>query len=1047
MAVSDAVVPFGLYEEVLSEWRQAQLKHPGRELAAETRELDPAESYAAFANYLRLVTLRALDSMEGDDKLARQLELCNRIVRATREAGAHVATPDATVVSPARLLLSVGERHGSGRSSRPDTALALSCLLTGTRRDPSLVSQIKKELRSADRVDILCSFIKWSGLRMLEEELRAFTARKATRLRIITTSYMGATDLKAVDLLHALPRTEVRVSYDTHRTRLHAKAYMFHRMTGFGSAYVGSANLSHAAMTDGLEWSVKVSQYETPHIWEKVTATFETYWNDEEFVPYSVAERDRLRRALAEERSGDARDVDAPVFDLRPYRFQEEILDRLHAERVYQGRERQLVVAATGTGKTMIAAFDYRRWSREMRQPHGSWPTLLFVAHREEILKQSLRTFRAVCRDHNLGDLLVGGRVPTQEQHLFASIQSYHARGLSRLAADHFDYVVVDEFHHAAAESYGTLLDHVRPKVLLGLTATPERADGLEVLRYFDGHISAEIRLPDAINRRLLCTFQYFGISDEVDLSDVRWKRGGYDRDALDAKYTGNAIRAGLVVDKVRSLLLDVRRARGIGFCVSIKHAEFMAAWFNHAGIPAQALSANSSTEDRRAAQHRLARGEINFTFVVDLYNEGVDIPEVDTVLFLRPTESLTVFLQQLGRGLRLYEGKDCLTVLDFVGQAHRNYRWDLRYRALLEEPSSLIDQLENGFSHLPAGCSLHLERQARAYVLDNVKRALKQSKHTLIDELKTFAEGLGRRPGLEEFLRFFGLETEDIYRKRMSWSRLQAHAGLIDAFDDPDETALTKGLRRLQHICSAEQIGHLLAALRDKGTGTGMGTVSEVRLLTMLHASLWPAAHRPTNLAEAGARLQANPHHCRELMELLEHRLGRIASVPPPLALPFECALTLHALYTRDEVLAALGRWTLEHQPQFREGVLHLKELRADAFFITLDKTDRDYSPTTMYRDYALNERLFHWQSQSTTSVESPTGQRYIHHAERGHTILLFVREHKRVGSGLSAPYYFLGPAHYESHEGSRPINFVWRLDHPMPASIVRQTARLGVA
>jgi len=1029
---------------VLTAGRQGELKTAGA--LAERRVLDAGESYAALADYLRRVIADAFDGLDGEGKLTRQIELCNHIVKLLHDAHPELLDADHTVASPGELLLSItGGAEGTALKApeRPDTPLAFGCLLTGTRLDPSLVSQIKKEIRSAERVDILCSFIKWSGLRIIEDELAAFVTQPEARLRVITTSYMGATDLKAIEHLAALPNTEVRVSYDTHRTRLHAKAYTFHRETGFGAAYVGSANLSQAAMTDGLEWTVKISQYETPHLWQKITATFDTYWNDAEFVPYGEEDRSRLQAALQEERTTAADGTTPYVFDLRPYGFQAEILDRLAAERELQQRNRHLVVAATGTGKTMVAAFDYRAWWKEASCPDGRRPRLLFVAHREEILKQSLHTFRAVLRDHNFGDLLVGGREPAQTDYLFVSIQSYNSRGLNSHPPDHYGYVVVDEFHHAAAASYEQLLGHIKPQVLLGLTATPERADNLDILKHFGGHISAEIRLPDAINRKLLSPFQYFGITDAVDLSDVRWRRGGYDASELDRVLTGNDIRAQLIIDKVRERLLDPELARGLGFCVSIAHANYMAERFRQAGIPAEALSADSPADQRRTVQDRLVRREINFIFVVDLYNEGVDLPEVDTVLFLRPTESLTVFLQQFGRGLRLCDDKDCLTVLDFVGQAHRSFRWDLRLRALLaDRETSLIDQIEQEFTRLPAGCTLQLERQARQYVLENVRRAVRQSHSTLVAELRTYAEGLGRMPRLAEFVEFFKLDLDDIYR-RTSWSRLCVEAGIRNDFADPDEADLAKGLRRIQHIASPEQIRRLQPILEGESRFETGGDESLRRWLMMLHLSLWPLSRRPESISAGQQRLASNPVLQAELADLLRFKLEQISSVPPRLMLPFVCPLSLHASYTRDEILAGLGHWTLETQPQMREGVLHMQTLPADVFFVTLDKTEKDYSPTTMYRDYAINERLFHWQSQSTTSVESPTGQRYIHHAERGHTILLFVREHKRI-NGLAAPYYFLGPADYQSHEGSRPISIVWRLRHPMPATLRRRTARL---
>ena len=705
-------LPAGLYEAVVDrglDHRVGELK--GRGYSADFEPLDEGDSHAVLADHIRRLVREALDGLTGDERIERQASLCDQLILLLIDGQ---QTEESLIVHPARRLLGVWPTgpEGPRRPERPDTPLALGCLLAGTRLDPSLVSQLRKELASADRVDILCSFIKWSGVRILEEDLRAFASRPGARLRVLTTSYMGATDLKAVDLLQALPNAEVRVSYDTHRTRLHAKAYLFNRDTGFSTAYIGSANLSRPALTEGLEWTVKVSRYESPHLWDRVAATFETYWEDGEFTPYGPEERSRLKAALEQERgSGESPSGEAFTFDLRPYAFQQEILDRLDAERRVQGRDRQLVVAATGTGKNA-----HRRLRLPMVVPANrvsvlamdDRPRLLFVAHREEVLRQSLQAFRAVLRDPNFGDLLVGGREPEQLDHLFATVQSYNSRGLHSLPADRYDYVVVDEFHHAAAPSYERLLTHIRPRVLLGLTATPERADGLDVLRHFGGHLSAQIRLPDAINRKLLAPFQYFAVTDTEDLAGLRWQRGGYRAEDLDRVYTGNDLRAALVIEKVRSLLLDPRRARGLGFCVSVAPAAFMARKFNEAGVPAECLSADTPDAERRTARDRLRDRRVNFLFVVDLYNEGVDIPEVDTVLFLRPTESLTVFLQQLGRGLRMSEDKECLTVLDFVGQSHRGFRFDLRYRALLTDPAVRVDeQVEHGF-HAPAGRLLH---------------------------------------------------------------------------------------------------------------------------------------------------------------------------------------------------------------------------------------------------------------------------------------------------------------------------------------------------
>ncbi len=885
---------------------------------------------------------------------------------------------------------------------------------------------------------------------MILDDLRGLVSQTtddgSPRLRLITTSYMGATDPKAIDALSALPNTQVRVSYDTKRTRLHAKAYLIHRATGFGCAYVGSANLSHAALSEGLEWTSKISQYELPHLWAKVAGTFETYWNDIEFEPYTNESRPKLRQAIQRERKGGWREDGLPLahFNLHPYPYQEEILDIFSAEREVQGKYRHLLVAATGTGKTMVAAFDYSRWS-SAQEVHGHRPSFLFIAHREEILSQALGTFRAVLRDQNFGDLLVGGRDPGQQMHLFCSIQSYNSRHLVALPPEHFDYVVVDEFHHAEAPSYLRLMNHLRPKVLLGMTATPERADGLDVFRWFDGEASAEIRLPDAINRRLLCPFQYFGITDCVDLDGLTWQRGGYDVRQLDQLYTGNDARAGLVLDKVRELLLDPEQARGLGFCVSVAHASFMARFFTDHGLPAMALSAQSDDEERRLAQQKLVRREVNFLFVVDLYNEGVDIPVADTVLLLRPTESLTVYLQQLGRGLRLHEEKECLTVLDLIGAQHRRFRFASRLRALSSEPTVRLDQeVEQGFPHLPAGCAIRLERVAQQQVLENIRQSLHLRRPQMVSEMKELGRHLGRPPTIREAVEYLHTELDELL-KRGLWSRLLADAELLDAPQDRDEELLAKGIRRLAHIDDPHQIQFLLRWLRNGNAATADPLVD--RRMTLLFVTLFGAESNGWSAERAFRRLRENAAAYRDLITVLEYRLHaahtRFESIKPALSGP----LALHATYTRDEILVGLGHWTLERRPDFREGVLHMPNAKTDVFFVTLHKTETAYSPTTMYEDYAISDRLFHWQSQSTTSVASPTGHRYIHHRSMGYTPLLFVREYKRLPNGLASPYCYLGPGEYVSHEGSRPISIVWRLQQPMPARLLRVTARQTTA
>ncbi|QSO49289.1 DEAD/DEAH box helicase [Alicyclobacillus mengziensis] len=445
------------------------------------------------------------------------------------------------------------------------------------------------------------------------------------------------------------------------------------------------------------------------------------------------------------------------------------------------------------------------------------------------------------------------------------------------------------------------------------MTATPERLDGKDVTEYFDGRIAAEIRLPEAVDRGLLAPFQYFGVSDNVDLSQLHWRRGGYDVAELNNVYTGNRQRADLVVRSLNRYVTDVDKVIGIGFCVSVLHAQFMAEFMNLNGISSIALHAKSSSKDRATAKKRLTHGDIRFIFVVDLYNEGVDIPEINTVLFLRPTESLTVFLQQLGRGLRLSEGKECLTVLDFIGQSHKKYRFEEKFGALLASPRrSVYQEAKDGFLNMPRGCFVQLEKQAREYVLDNIRQAVGNRK-ILTNRIQSFTEDTGRDLTLANFLQYYHMSLRELYRDQnpVSFSRLCARVGVRASFTDPDEAIITKALTKISTINSRRWIHFLLAYLENPSRAMrDMPRTLAEQMLLMFHYTIW---QKPVNRCgfrtseESVGMLRRNPVLCSEVCDILRINLSQIDFVDEPVDLGFENTLDLHCTYSRDQVLGVL--------------------------------------------------------------------------------------------------------------------------------------------
>lgn len=1041
----------GLYEQVINKEIDAELSVL-KDKFSQTASIDKAEGSKILAKYIAEIIEKGLDNVRdnGGDVVA-QVDLANKIVTTiidqTKEADFDVFK----ISERAQQLLALMDKNDSAlllnekvQVTRPETSISQSSLFTGAIHEPQMFTELKKEIVSSNRIDMLVSFIKWSGLRLIIDEFSEFT-KNGGELRIITTSYMGATDVKAIEELSKLPNTKIKVSYDTKRTRLHAKTYVFYRDTGFTTAYVGSSNLSNAAISSGLEWNVKVTKKDLPETIDKIKATFESYWNANEFEYYYEEQKERLARALKAEKYFDNNNEGNYTFDITPYSYQQEILDKLEAERIVRGYYKNLVVAATGTGKTVISAFDYKRF----RKQNPDKPCrLLFVAHREEILKQSMYTFRGVLKDNNFGEMFVGNYKPESIDNLFISIQTFNSQDFTAKTSENFyDYIIVDEFHHAAAPTYQKLLTYYKPEILLGLTATPERMDGKSILEYFNHRIAAEIRLPEAIDRKLLCPFQYFGVTDNVDLENLKWARGGYDKSELSKIYTISGMaanhRANMVISSILKYVTDIDDVKGLGFCVSVEHAEFMSNYFNKQGIPTMFLTGNSPDDERKLAKRKLVSGEVRFIFVVDIYNEGVDIPEINTVLFLRPTESLTVFLQQLGRGLRLSENKECLTVLDFIGQANKKYNFEDKFSALLSNSTkSLQREIKDGFISVPKGCYIQLEKKAKKYILDNIRSSF-GAKAGLISRIATFTEDSGLELNLKNFLHYHHLDIRNIYTKD-SFSRLCALADVKEDFHEELEETLTKAFGRFAIVDSRRFINFTVEILTSNKT---IFTQAEERMLQMFQFTVWQKSFEEcgfSSLIDGVNKVRSCPVLCNELIEILRCNYNEIDFIDEGVDVGFDCPLDLHCTYTRDQILVAMD---FLKPGTVREGVKYLNDKKVDIFFVTLNKSDKDYSPTTMYNDYSMNDILFHWQSQSTIADTSVTGKRYIGHRAQENKILLFVREFKNDKIlGTASAYTYLGTADYVSHEGSKPMNIIWKLDKPIPAKFLKKTNKLVV-
>jgi superfamily II DNA or RNA helicase len=889
-----------------------------------------------------------------------------------------------------------------------------------------LIDHLVNEIEKSLTIDIAVAFAMQSGIKLLMPHLKDLIDRGG-KLRIITGDYLDVTDPSALQMLIDLKmmgeadQTELYV-FETRGTSFHPKAWLFRYKNNDTSILIGSSNLSKSALTNGVEWNLHSRNEEDSNAFE---ISFADLLKDEKTVPLTKSWiATYLERRRPQSFPGNQAEVsfEEEVGDtFHPHGIQLEALNALSKARQL-GDKSGLVVLATGLGKTWLSAFDTIDFER-----------VLFVAHREEILSQAMSTYRKIRPSANFGRY--SGTVKENGDIVFASVQTLsRTEHLKFFQPNQFDYIVVDEFHHATADSYRRILDYFTPRFLLGLTATPDRTDGNSLLAMCDNNLVYRCDLYEGIERNLLAPFRYLGVPDDVDYAQIPWRSNKFDVEELTIAVATEA-RAQNALDQLK------KHGKGpaIGFCVSMKHADFMANYFRKAGLRSVAVHSGGSSAPRNSSLEMLSHDELDILFSVDMFNEGVDVPNIGTILMLRPTESKILFLQQLGRGLRISEGKT-LRVIDYIGN-HRSFLTKASAilgsgdgdRALLHR----LDELSNGDLKLPPNCEVTYELTA----LEMLKSMLLLRPDQNEGEAwyVSFCEDQGNRPTALEF-------SDAGFKPDKT-----GHGTWFDFVADMGDLIPNSayGYSDLFKAVSGTQQQHLERLLFLKALGSTLTSPKNIEVLTrrvknvsrnlelqrdeidIFEAqSFWIQRHEFRYDDQVLTLKKSDAHELWPLLdELMEWKLKEHSFKENPKFNDADVAITGPVLwreYMRHEIPPLFG--AIFNTGSWQQGIVKLDN---DLILLTtIDKSG--LTAGQGYADKFISEKQFQWQSQNRTTQNSTHAQILSGQLEGSH-VYLFIRAGKLRG-GKAAPFIYVGQPKFLNMEGERPITFQFDLAEALP-------------
>ena len=958
---------------------------------------------------------------------------------------------------------------------------------------------LKQELLSCKKFYFIVSFIRYSGIQLLISVLDELE-EKGVFGEIITSVYLNITDSKALKKLLEYKNIKVKI-YNNSSESFHTKAYFFEKEK-YHSVIIGSSNISQSALYSAEEWNVKLTNSSFFDIFGKSLKQFETLWKSNEAIELTedfVREYENYKSNISIQGTFDYRKSKEKKNHFEPNSMQKKALEKLMTTRK-KGNKKGLVIAATGTGKTFLAAMDIKNFynnksnvENEIEKLFNNHKTnkenikngkILFIAHREELLENAMNVFSKILNIHkqNFGRIFAGKK-EFDKKMVFATIQSLR-NCYEKFEKEHFDYVVVDEFHHSSSDSYVKVLEYFEPQFLLGLTATPKRMDGKDILELCDYNVVEEINIKEALEEDLIVPFHYFGINDYlVDYSKIPYRNGKYDEEKLLENLMLNR-RTDYIVEKIKKFGFDGDKLSGVAFCQNIEHAFFMKEEFKKKGYKADTITAQTNSSERTEILEKFKNKEIEILCVVDILNEGIDIPTINLLLFLRPTMSSTIFIQQIGRGLRKAKNKDFVTIIDFIGNHKKDYLLINYFSSevdnkdtLFTKKEKIINEIKNQFSNIPKSCYVELDRICQNRIIEKIEKINFSSKNILKEMYLDYKAEIGKSE--DEFLQVRDFDTnielfQELCLKMHSFYNAQLQFEDSKIFKKENEKnplnkTETEFLEYLEKKLTLVEpftflIIDYLATGKEYINNSDLlnkykkffdikGNFEKYYLLNRIFEELmeddilektlygYKFSKKYEKLFSNGksnekSTIKSNQkvnksNFINRLKQLIY--LGLNEFKRNDLDEFNENILISYKEYKRVELQILLdskvpkGSWRAGYANTDKDICL----------FATIDKT-HIFQENLKYDNSLFADDIIQWISQPKTSHNSSVGQMFIHHKEKGFKVHIFIRKYAFMNGNKTNPFIYLGNAQYYSSQGDKPMKILWKLDKKIPQKLI---------